>query len=103
MSEERMRCFVEREGASWKAYCVEVNLSATGNTSVQARAELDRLLERYCYDLYEGKALTSRVGRPAPALRVKYWAARLLAHDTPPGARQCYDFHAPPQLLVGLA
>ena len=103
MSRERMRCFIEREAASWKAYCVEVNLSAAGDTSAEARARLDVLLERYCYDLDELVPAARALGRPALSCRFKYWAARLLGHDTPAQSRQCYDFDAPPQLVAGLA
>lgn len=101
MSRERMRCFVEREGSGWKAYCVDVDLAAAGNTCGEARAALDGVLERYCYERDENGA--SRARRPHVMRRVKYWAARLLGHDAGAYTRHCYEFRAPPQLLTGLA
>ncbi|HZQ61470.1 MAG TPA: hypothetical protein VFC24_08995 [Casimicrobiaceae bacterium] len=100
MSQERMRCFVERERSGWKAYCVDVDLEAEGNTWEQARAALDRALERYCY---EHDDATPASGTAPLARRMRYWIARLFGHDSGAYTRRCYEFHAPPQLLTGLA
>ena len=99
MSQERMRCFVERDGTGWKAYCVDVDLAAGGNTCEAARAALDQLLERHCYERDENDGTT----RALPVRRWKYWAARLFGHDGGVYTRHCYEFRAPPQLLTGLA
>lgn len=106
-----MRCFVEHDGTGWKAYCVDVDLAGVGNTWMEARAALDTLLERYCYDLDEGATSARALRRPQLMRKLKYWTARLLGARSPEesvnGAcaytRHCYEFHAPPQLLVGLA
>lgn len=102
MSQERLRCFVERVGAGWKAYCVDVDLAATGDTSDEARAALDRILERHCYEGDENDSTTRTLRKPQLLRRWKYGAARLFGHDGV-YTRHCYEFRAPPQLLTGLA
>ena len=103
MSQERMRCFVEHDATAWKAYCVEIDLFATGNTADEARASLDRMLERYCYEADEGMPGAHAIRKPNLSRRLKYWAARLFGHESGAYTRHCYEFRAPPQLLTGLA
>jgi len=98
-----MRCFVERGRSGWKAYCVDVDIAAEGDTCNEARAALDRLLERYCYERDENAPPSRAPRRSHPLRRARYWAARVLYHDADAYTRHCYDFHAPPQVLNGLA
>ena len=100
---DHLRCFVQRERGCWKAYCVDVDLSATGNTPDAARDALDRALDRYCYERDDPSAAGAGPGRPGLGRRTRYWAARLLGHEGRPYTRHCYDYRAPPQLVNGLS
>ena len=98
MSRDTLRCYVERRGTRWTACCVDVDLAASGATAFEARERLDGALERYCHERNEGAAKRPR----APlSCALKYWGARLFGHDTE--TRQCYQFHKPPALVIGLA
>ena len=100
---EHLRCFVQRERGCWKAYCVDVDLSATGESREQARAALDHLLDGYCYERQDASARMAPAPRASFGRRTRYWAARLLGHEGRPYTRQCYEYRAPPQLLTGLS
>lgn len=101
-----MRCVIRHAEGQWQAYCVDVDIRTSARTACEARVALDRLLERYCYDIDEGIE-TARAIRRAPwPRRARYWQARLLPHPAA-GEREprlaCYTFAPPPKLLAGLA
>ncbi len=97
MSRDNMRCYVERDGNGWKSYCVDVDLSAPGNTPDQARRALERELEHYCHERDDGSTV-----RRAPLRRqLAWWLAWLRGGAGPDGL--CYVFRVPPQMLTGLA
>lgn len=100
---DHLRCFIERERGGWKAYCVEVDLSASGTTPDAARAALDRLLDRYCYEREDSAAAPQPARRAGFGRRSRYWAARLLGHESGPHMRRCYEYHSPPQIVTGLS
>ena len=100
---ERLRCFIERERGCWKAYCVDVDLSAAGETPDEARAALDHLLDRFCYERQEASADSSLATRVSFQRRTRYWAARIFGREGTPYTRHCYDYRSPPQLLTGLS
>jgi len=100
---ERLRCFIQRERGCWKAYCVDVDLSATGASPDEARAALDLLLDRFCYEGQDATAGNSAARRASFPRRTRYWAARLFGREGAPYTRHCYDYHSPPQLLSGLS
>jgi hypothetical protein len=92
-----MRCVVEPAGASWKAYCVDIDVAVEGETIDAARAALDGELERLC--------LEGRIAAPTREVELRYLLARcrsaLAAEHSP--APVCYVFRAPPQPMAGLA
>ena len=97
MPRDSMRCLIEREGNEWKAYCVDADVRVRGHTSDEARSNLDRALEQYCYERRDRRR--ERLGSATIAHRFRYVLARLFAApDT-----QFYDFKAPPDIVVGLA
>ena len=100
---EHLRCFVERVRGGWKAYCVDVDLCASGSTPDEACAALDGLLDGYCYECEDGSTAAAPPRRASFGRRTRYWAARLLGHEGGAQARRCYDYHSPPQIVAGLS
>lgn len=101
MSREGMHCFLERQGQAWAAYCVEVNVSATGASAEEAKGALNQRLERFWYDYDAGDQAARQLRRRSLGRQLRYWAAYL--RRCPDGQRSCYVFRSPPEMLLGLA
>jgi hypothetical protein len=97
MPRDEWRCFIGRTRECWAAYCVDVDVCATGSSPEDARARLDSVLERLCHALLAGEPAAGTMKRPSLLRTLRYQAARWR------GAPLCYAFHKPPELLLGLA
>lgn len=57
MKAERLllRCYAEREGAQWQAFCLDFDLAAQGESYKDARERLEAMIVEYVYDALAGE------------------------------------------------
>ncbi|KAB8198572.1 DUF1902 domain-containing protein [Lysobacter maris] len=90
-----LRCYAERKGDQWQAFCLEFSLAAQGDSLNEARAKLDEQIREYVHDSLVGKDrlhAAQLLSRKAPLrfyLRYAYISAvlKLRGHDTRKKAR----------------
>lgn len=76
-----LRCFAEKVGNQWQAFCIDLNLAAQADTFPQAKEKLESMVSSYLYDIFEGddkEHAEDLFPRLAPlSIRIKYakyWA-----------------------------
>lgn len=81
-----VRCFAERRGTQWQAFCLDFNLAAQADSFDEAKKKLEAQIDEYVHDALAGEdrahAGTLLVRRKAPfSIRARYqayrWAWRL--------------------------
>ncbi|RQW89922.1 MAG: hypothetical protein EHM79_02120 [Geobacter sp.] len=71
-----VRCFAERKGDVWQAFCLEFNLAAQGGSFHEVRRKLHEQIDLYLIDILEGddrQFADQLLNRKAPlAIRSRY-------------------------------
>lgn len=68
-----VRCYAEKAGNQWQAFCLDLDLAAQGETFKEAREKLGRMIFEYVYDALAGEDKAhadSLLNRRAPLV---YW------------------------------
>lgn len=77
-----VRCFAERIGDQWQAFCIDLNLAAQADSLPAAIVKLDAMIREYLFDATHGEDsahAAALIPRPAPfSLRLRYLLCRLL-------------------------
>lgn len=77
-----LRCYGEKKGEVWQAFCIDLNLAAQGDSMRDVRGKLNSQIESYLYDALEGddrKYADQLLNRKAPlAFRAKYYLYRVM-------------------------
>lgn len=77
-----VRCFAERRGHLWLAFCLDLSLACQADTLEEAKSKLDAQIREYIYDTLCGEDRQHEdllLNRRAPtSLWVRYWAIRFL-------------------------
>jgi len=50
-----LRCYAERVGDQWQAYCLDLSLAAQGDTFAEVKDKLDVMIAEYVYDALVGE------------------------------------------------
>ncbi len=50
-----LRCFADKRGTQWQAFCLDLTLAAQGDTFEEARAKLDAMICSYVEDATVGE------------------------------------------------
>ena len=50
-----LRCYGEKKGDVWQAFCLDLNLAVQGKSFQDVRGKLHRQIESYVYDALEGE------------------------------------------------
>ena len=50
-----LRCFAERTGDQWVAFCIDLNLAAQADTFDEAHTKLEGMVKEYVYDALAGE------------------------------------------------
>ena len=74
-----LRCYAEKKGGIWQAFCIDLNLAVQGETHGEVRAKLHRQIGSYLYDALEGED--------------KEYASQLLSRKASIGFRAKYAFY----------
>jgi predicted RNase H-like HicB family nuclease len=96
-----LRCFAERKGNQWQAFCLEFGLAAQADTLEEARRKLDDMICSYVEDATVGADRAfgaDLLSRGAPLLDwIKYYfyaaRKRLLRHGVPQQFREVLPLH----------
>lgn len=71
-----LRCFAERIGDQWQAFCIDLNLAAQGDSLAEVKTKLDAMIQEYMFDAFEGEDSAHAADlfpRPAPlSIRLRY-------------------------------
>lgn len=54
-SELILRCYAERRGDQWQAFCLDLSLAAQGDTFAEVKDKLDAMVAEYVYDALVGE------------------------------------------------
>ncbi|UHQ19506.1 hypothetical protein LVB87_15160 [Lysobacter sp. KIS68-7] len=77
-----LRCYAERSGDIWNAYCLDLSLGSQGDTYADARKKLDEQIEEFVQDVLTGEDRPHAVyllSRRAPLpMWLKYYAIKAL-------------------------
>ncbi len=77
-----IRCFAERKGAIWQAFCLEFNLAVQGGSFHEVRRKLHEQICLYLHDALEGddrQYADQLLSRKAPlGIRAKYHGYRII-------------------------
>lgn len=77
-----LRCFAERDGDVWVAYCLDLSLAAQADSWEEARAKLEAQVREYVADAMggqDGKYGAALMARRAPASTyLRYYTAKVL-------------------------
>jgi hypothetical protein len=49
-----LRCYAEKVGNQWQAFCLDLSLAAQGDTFAEAKDKLDAMVAEYVYDALVG-------------------------------------------------
>lgn len=69
-----LRCFAEKEGNQWQAFCLDLGLAAQAASFDEAKNSLERMIREYVYDALVGEDrahVDVLLNRRAP---FSYWA-----------------------------
>lgn len=50
----RLRCYAEKVGDQWQAFCLDLSLAAQGDTFSEVKDKLDAMVAEYIYDALAG-------------------------------------------------
>lgn len=50
-----LRCYAERKGDQWQAFCLDLNLAAHGDTFQDVKSRLDEMIWSFVYDATVGE------------------------------------------------
>jgi hypothetical protein len=50
-----LRCYAERVGNQWQAFCLDISLAAQGDTFAEVKDKLDVMIAQYVYDALVGE------------------------------------------------
>ena len=77
-----LRCYGERKGNIWQAFCVDLNLAVQGNSLQEVQSKLHQQVSSYLYDALEGEDkeyAEQLLNRKAPLyFWIKYYYCKLL-------------------------
>lgn len=79
-----LRCYGEKKGEIWQAFCLDLNLATQGRTEKESREKLLSQISSYLYDALEGED--------------KEYADQLLRRKAPLGNWLKYYYY---KLLIG--
>ncbi|MGH8490532.1 MAG: DUF1902 domain-containing protein [Gammaproteobacteria bacterium] len=65
-----LRCYAERVGNQWQAFCLDLSLAAQGDTFIEVKEKLEAMVAEYVYDALAGED--------------REYAEQLLARRAPP-------------------
>ncbi|MGQ0595444.1 MAG: DUF1902 domain-containing protein [Gammaproteobacteria bacterium] len=77
-----LRCYAEKVGDQWQAFCLDLSLAAQGDTFAEVEHKLDAMIAEYVYDALAGedrayaKQLLARRAPPRDWLKY-YWCSAL--------------------------
>jgi hypothetical protein len=78
-----LRCYAERKGGQWQAFCLDLCLAAQGDSFEQTRQKLSAMIEDYVFDALQGEDreyAPQLLSRKAPlGYWLKYYGYVLLA------------------------
>lgn len=79
-----LRCFAERKGDAWQAFCLDINLAVQGDNLHQVRTKLHAQINDYLFDALAGEDLAyadQLLNRRAPfGLWAKYYTYKSIYH-----------------------
>jgi hypothetical protein len=75
-----LRCYIERVGDQWQAFCVDLNLAAQADSLHEAKTKLDSMVRSYLIDALTGED--------------RAHAAMLLTRKAPLRFRAKYNWYA---------
>ncbi|OGU14587.1 MAG: hypothetical protein A2076_01640 [Geobacteraceae bacterium GWC2_53_11] len=103
-----LRCYAEQKGASWQAFCLDLNLAVQGSTRQEVKRKLHEQIGLYLYEALEGEDQAyahQLLNRKAPiGFWMKYYLYKSLyhvklAHD---GIRELFNEVMPVSVSVHL-
>ena len=50
-----LRCYAEKVGDQWQAFCIDLTLAAQADTFVEVKDKLDAMIAEYVYDALVGE------------------------------------------------
>lgn len=50
-----LRCYAEKSGNQWQAFCLDLSLAAQGDTFAEVKGKLDAMIFEYVYDALVGE------------------------------------------------
>lgn len=50
-----LRCYANKEGDQWQAFCIDFGLAAQGDSFQEVKAKLDGMIAEYLYDALVGE------------------------------------------------
>lgn len=50
-----LRCYAEKVGNQWQAFCLDLSLAAQGDTFAEVKDKLDAMVAEYAYDALVGE------------------------------------------------
>lgn len=105
----RVRCFAEKRGQQWQAFCIELNLAVQADTLEEVQQKLHAVFLSYvqlAMEQNDPDHQRDMLYRPAPlSIRLRYWFMRTLLAiancfknhngdaDSRPDARRALTFH----------
>jgi hypothetical protein len=105
MHSKSLRCFAEKKGNQWQAFCVDLNLAVQGDSFPIVRDKLDAMVGSYIHLAFEQDSAQARedmLNRPAPlSLRARYVMIfmenriRQVLHDHHRYAAEIFSFRKP--------
>ena len=94
-----LRCYGERKGDVWQAFCIDLNLAAQGKTAEEVKRKLEQQIQSYLYDALAGadkEYALQLLSRKAPlSFRVKYHYYKLLCKIGGTKEDICRIFNSP--------
>lgn len=79
-NKRKVRCFAERRGQQWQAFCIELNLAAQADTLKEVRQKLHRIIHSYvdlAMEQNDPDHQRDMLYRPAPiSIQLRYWYVR---------------------------
>lgn len=78
-----LRCYAEKKGKQWQAFCIDLCLAAQADTFAQAKKKLEAMIREYLHDALVGEDrefAEQLLDRRAPLKqRITYWKLRALS------------------------
>lgn len=81
-NQRKVRCFAEKRGQQWQAFCIELNLAVQADSRKEAVNKLHAMIRSYVLLALEQNDPAHQrdmLYRPAPlSIQLRYWYVRLL-------------------------